>query len=182
MGIIGESGSGKTTLGLVIAGLYTNIKGSLWVLDSKLGAENCRVCYIAANSHIFHMTLYENICLWRKDVGKDSISNALRSVGLSRMATESFLDIDLSNNGSTLSGGEAQRVAISRALVRPYDIYIWDEPTASLDVDSQRYIEKVITELIPHEAIQILITHDPKMLKTVDRVFMLSNGRLSNMT
>jgi ABC-type Mn2+/Zn2+ transport system ATPase subunit len=187
LGIIGPNGAGKTTLLTVVNGLGKLVHGQAWVLGTRLNGGNCtdlrkRIGYVAQIERIdprLPINVRETVmvgcygCLglfrrptraqWRK------VDEVLELVGISHLAERPI---------GHLSGGEYQRAAIARALVQQPEIFLLDEPTASIDQKAQREILNLI-QLIHREygMTTLFVTHDLRMLPPVcQRLILMKDG------
>ncbi len=183
IGIIGGNGSGKSTLLNLITGLIIPQSGEIFIEDrpySQCEIENIRdkISVISQNIHLFQTTIQKNIelseCNQLQDVievckkcGADSFIEKLK---------DTYQHI-ISVNGSNLSGGEIQKIAIARALLKAGDIYILDEATAGCDVDFYEIWNFILKNEL-HKKTVIVVTHKYEELYNVDRIFKLEFGVL----
>lgn len=186
---IGPSGEGKTTvlrllLGLLIPNsgelIYTCKNNKLKVSDSTR-----RFCsYVPQKAGIFSGTISENLRIVNPDATDGELKEALRKADLLDFISELPYGIDslVGENGVNLSEGQAQRIAIARAVLRNSPVLIMDEATSALDGDTEsRVIKNIISQ--KNGRICIITTHRPSMLKYCDRVYKIaSDGSLYNVT
>ena len=182
--LIGPTGAGKTTLLRLIDLIDVPTSGKIY-FDGVDTAESARVrlemrrrmAFVLQKPVVFNMSVYDNIAYglkWR-GVGKsrlrEKVNSVLEVVGLSA---------DKNRNARILSGGEAQRVAIGRAIAIEPEVLLLDEPTANLDPISASRIEELITSIIRHYATTIVMaTHDMSQgQRLADRIGVLMNGEL----
>jgi len=166
-GLIGENGSGKTTLIRMLAGTSRPTSGIIEGLQGK------KVGYLPQSPYAFSFSVLENVAMaldGRNDA-KELAQKALVAVGM-----ESLVEA----RGERLSGGEAQRMALARVLVRSYDVLLLDEPTSSTDVRSMDLIETTLKEYVEKtQCTLIFSTHSPaQALRLADEVLYLEKGRL----
>ncbi len=166
-GLIGENGSGKTTLIRMLAGTSKPTSGRIEGLEGKI------VGYLPQSPYAFSFSVLQNAALaldGHKDA-KELTKKALHAVGM-----ESLVDA----RGDRLSGGEAQRMALARVLVRSYDVLLLDEPTSSTDVRSMDLIENTLREYVQKtQCTLIFSTHSPaQAFRLADEVLYLEKGRL----
>ncbi len=185
-GVVGPSGSGKTTLLNIIGTLDKPTEGSAVVLDQKVEELSHKEAARLRNKHIgfifqtFNLlpvyTVFENVEFpllllgWSKEKRKEAVWNALEWVHLKDKA---FV------RPNQLSGGQAQRVAIARSIVKNPDIVLADEPTANLDAENSYNILNVMAEL--NEKMNttfIFSTHDEKVIRYLRRILKLDDGRI----
>lgn len=166
-GLIGENGSGKTTLIRMLAGTGKPTSGSIEGLEGK------KVGYLPQSPYAFSFSVLQNVALALNGHGdaKEIAQKALVSVGMEGM---------MNARGDRLSGGEAQRMALARVLVRAYEVLLLDEPTSSTDVRSMDLIETTLREYVEKtQCTLIFSTHSPaQALRLADEVLYLEKGRL----
>jgi ABC-type Mn2+/Zn2+ transport system ATPase subunit len=189
IGIIGPNGAGKTTLLTVVNGLGRLVHGQAWVLGSRLNGGNGtnlrkRIGYVAQVERIdprlpinvretVMVGCYGCLGLFRRPtrVHRERVDEVLEMVGITHLAQRPI---------GHLSGGEYQRAAIARALVQQPEIFLLDEPTASIDQKAQREILSLI-QLIHREygTTTLFVTHDLRMLPSIcDRLILMKDGRI----
>ena len=166
-GLIGENGSGKTTLIRMLAGTSKPTSGRIEGLEGK------KVGYLPQSPYAFSFSVLQNVALALNGHGdaKEIAQKALVSVGMEGM---------MNARGDRLSGGEAQRMALARVLVRAYEVLLLDEPTSSTDVRSMDLIETTLREYVEKtQCTLIFSTHSPaQALRLADEVLYLEKGRL----
>lgn len=181
IGIIGESGSGKSTL----------VKSLMQMIDYQgdiyIGEENCKnlplnmlrkyIAYSPEHNDIFPTTVHDNIRYGNLDATEDEIIHAGEMAGITAYR-ENFLQRNIGENGDQLSGGQKQRVSIARALLKTAPIYIFDEPTAALDADSELKILNTILKLKREGKCILLITHKTSTLHVADRILRIDGGKV----
>lgn len=187
IGIIGESGSGKTSLVECILGLTPLTSGSVtigglsWQELIRLSPNHFG--YVPQSTSLPFKSLKENVKLGRDYLKDSQILEALSKAGLNDLIEEiGFdLDYDLSNRGRQLSGGEIQRIAIAQALVNDPAILILDEATSALDSETENEIIENLKHLPQYMTI-LLITHRLAALRGLNRVFLMENGELKEIS
>lgn len=180
IGIIGESGSGKSTLVKALMQMV-EYQGEIYI-----GEENCKnqslyrlrkyIAYSPEHGDIFPATVYENIQYGNLNAVKDEIIYAAEMAGITTYR-EGLLHRDIGENGDQLSGGQKQRVSIARALLKKAPIYVFDEPTAALDADSESKILNTIVKLKKEGKCILLITHKASTLRIADRILRIDDGK-----
>jgi len=170
-GILGPNGSGKTTLLRLISGLEKPDNGKI-SYDSELAAPPGEVAFLLQNSYLFDFSVLENVLLGTGGKSTDYqklAMDALREIGMEKYAKA---------RASTLSGGEAQKVAIARTLARKRQLVLLDEPTASVDIYSMRQVEDFIKKFNQnHNATVVISTHNPSQAARIaDEVVIMWNG------
>ncbi len=180
--IVGESGSGKSTLAGVLSGRNAAYEGQV-----RIGGLDVReiertslmrdVVTVTFSSALFKGTIRENLLMGNPDADEERLWDALERCRLAdfvRMA--GGLDAPVAEAGSNLSGGQRQRLAIARALLRDASVYIFDEATSNIDVESERAIVEVMHELAREKAV-IAISHRLAVVADAVRIYVLKDGR-----
>ena len=181
--IVGESGSGKSTIVSLLIGSYHPQKGQVLIGDKDI-TEYSRESYyshlalISYNTYIFNETVLDNFKLAKSDVTKEEIINALEKVNLKDFIINTFgLDKKIAENGSNMSGGQKQRLALAINLVADKDIYIFDEATSNIDIESEKIIMNNIEELAKTKCV-ILISHRLENVVKANNIYYLKDGKV----
>lgn len=193
--IVGISGSGKSTAAALLAGTLTGYQGSLTlngVKVSDLSGETLArtITLIGASSHLFAGTLRENLLMALHDDGQngEAASDAVDSrlwdaLEQARIADfvrsqQDGLDMTIEPDAANLSGGQRQRIAIARALLHDSPVFVFDEATSSVDVESEELILATIRELVQSRGkTVIMITHRMANAEHADQVVVLEHGK-----
>ena len=193
--IVGISGSGKSTAAALLAGTLTGYQGSLTlngVKVSDLSGETLArtITLIGASSHLFAGTLRENLLMALPDDGQngDAASDAVDSrlwdaLEQARIADfvrsqQDGLGMTIEPDAANLSGGQRQRIAIARALLHDSPVFVFDEATSSVDVESEELILATIRELVQSRSkTVIMITHRMANAEHADQVVVLEHGK-----
>ncbi len=184
--ITGQNGSGKTTLIKLLLRLYEPNSGTILIngIDiKKYAIEELRksISVLFQDYAVYAFTIYENICLGR-NISENEIENTLEAVGLKKVIEQLSLGIEtpiscqIDDNGIELSGGEKQRLATARTLLKDSKVIIFDEPTSNLDALTKKKIFKAL--LSDNERITIIISHDLSFSCEVSKIVCLNNGNL----
>lgn len=180
-GIIGKSGSGKSTLLKLLMGLYTPQNGTV-KLKYDLGTLSgndiiTQVAYVPPNDYLFSGTVAENIIMAEENAVQNQIRDATSKANILDFINSmpDGFDTVLGEDGSTISSGQAQRIAIARAIYKQSKIFIFDEPTANLDEDSTAKFQSSVKKLA-EDNICIIVTHDTSTIDICDKVYVLSDG------
>lgn len=183
IGIIGDNGSGKTTLLNLIMGFISPTKGETYLCGlpySELDINEIRdnITVVGQKNHLFQTTIKDNIDLNGK-INIEEIKKASTPCGADEFIQKlaGGYDYDIGVNGSNLSGGERQKIAMARAMLKPRVLWIFDEATTGFDVDSEKLWNKLLREELKGQTV-IMITHKYSELKNMDRVFRLEKGKL----
>lgn len=181
--LVGESGSGKSTLAKLISAAMRGTSGDVFAgyapyteLASTSIAKN--VNRITHNAHIFEGTLRENIVMAKDDVSDDAIYSALKKVNLyDEIMDKGGLEMPLSSGGLNLSGGQRQRLALARSMVYDPKIFIFDEATSNIDIESEEIILDNIKE-IAKEKLVIIVSHRLSSIKDADKIYVMAKANL----
>ena len=178
VGIVGESGCGKSTFLKLLAGLYTAEPGSVTV-DGETLPQNIikKISMVMQTPMLMPMSIRENITLGH-EVSGERMAKILEAAQLSTwVATlENGIDTYLGDHANGLSGGQAQRIAIARAMAKEAEVILLDEPTSSLDRTTGEELMKALERLTEGRTV-IHVTHQTDYLKGYDRVIRMENGR-----
>jgi len=184
-GVIGESGSGKSTLVSLLQNLYPLQSGGIYIGEHDIKfVENSSlrriVSVVPQRIDLFAGNVLENIALgdYQPDLQRVvQISQRLGMMDFVESLPNGF-GTYLGENGASLSGGQKQRIAIARALYRDPEILILDEATASLDPDSEQFVQQAIRMLASEGKTIIFITHRLAAVQEFDRLYVLDKGKL----
>ncbi|MCR5278779.1 MAG: ABC transporter ATP-binding protein/permease [Lachnospiraceae bacterium] len=183
-GIVGESGSGKSTVATLIMGRNTIKQGSLTIAGTDVAEINedslfKNINYVGIDSYFFKGTVRENLLLADLKASDEKIWNALDECDISDFfKEEKGLDTLLTENAGNLSGGQKQRLALARAILHDARIYIFDEATSNIDIESEELILSEIKKLAKTKTV-IMITHRLMNVVNADRIYCMDSGRVS---
>lgn len=184
IGIVGESGSGKSTVASLIMGRNRIDSGSLTVdgKDIETVSEDSlmkNITYIGFGSVFFKGTVRENLLLADKAASDERLWQVLSDCNLAEfLKSEKGLDTQLSENAGNLSGGQKQRLALARAILHDTPVYIFDEATSNIDVESEEAILKQIHALAKEKTV-IMISHRLANVADADKIYVMENGEVS---
>ena len=179
--IVGESGCGKSTLSAILMGRNQEYTGSVTVGGAELREirEESLLksfTYISSQSYLFKGTVRDNLLMASPDADDTKLWSVLERVHLaSFLRSEKGLDTLLNEKASNLSGGQCQRLALARALLHDSPVYIFDEATSNIDVESENDIMQEIHTLARTKTV-ILISHRLANVTGSDRIYVLSDG------
>lgn len=182
-GIVGESGSGKSTIASILMGRNTVSGGTITIGDVNLHdikEESLlkNVTYVGLGSVFFKGTVRENLLWADPQVTDERLWSVLEECNVAGfLRNENGLDTELKENAENLSGGQKQRLALARALLHDSRIYIFDEATSNIDIESEELILSEIKNLAKTKTI-IMITHRLANVTDADKIFCLENGKL----
>ena len=181
--IVGESGCGKSTIAAILTGREPGYQSSVTVGGAQVrcadeAALMRRITYVSHNSHLFRGTVRDNLRMAKPDASDAELWSALERANLAEfLRSEQGLDTLLTENGSNFSGGQRQRLALARALMHDSPVYLFDEATSNIDVESEDAILAQIHELA-HTHTVILISHRLANVVHADRIHVMEHGRL----
>ena len=181
--IVGESGCGKSTISAILMGRNKGYTGEITVGGTSLSEiseaslmEN--FTYISHQSYLFKGTVRENLLMARPDAGEDTLWQVLEQVNLADfLRSEKGLDTELNEKASNFSGGQCQRLALARALLHDSPVYIFDEATSNIDVESENDIMRQIHALAKTKTV-ILISHRLANVVGADNIYVLDKGNI----
>lgn len=179
IGFVGESGSGKSTIAALLMGQYTNYMGELKLSNYDIKDINVYpyMTLVSLESYLFSGSLRDNLAM-TKDVSDKEMNMVLEKVGILDFVNEQGgLDIRILEGGKNLSGGQRQRLALARALLKNSPIYIMDEATSNIDVESENKIMEVLYEL-SKEKLVLCISHRLANLIHADQIYCLKDGNI----
>ena len=181
--IVGESGCGKSTLCGILAGRIRGYEGELTIggvplreiRESSL-AQN--VTYISHESYLFKGTVRENLLMARPDASDAELLAVLERVNLKDfLESGDGLDTMLLAEGANFSGGQRQRLALARALLHDSPIYLFDEATSNIDVESEEIVMHEVHELAKTKTV-IVVSHRLANVVAADRIDVLADGKV----
>lgn len=184
LGICGKSGSGKSTLANLMAGLLDGYDGEVFV-----GGENIRkvphdwmtenLIYLGQDGYLMNQSIRDNILFYSQSHTDEDLEKVLRLVKLEEWIKKlpEGLDTVVGERANAVSGGERQRILLARALLRNPKIFVFDESTSALDVNTEKEIMENIRKFYP-DATRIFITHRENCLELFDRVVFIENGEI----
>lgn len=179
---VGESGSGKSTITSLLLKIDEVDKGAITfnginLNDIPFDVLNKKVGFINHNAYIFNTTIRENIKMGKKDATDEEIYAVLKEANLDSFVKNlpNKLDTKVGEGGNLLSGGQKQRLCLARTIIKNPDIYIFDEATSNIDVESEEKIWESIEKLSKDKTV-IIISHRLLNVKNADTIYMLENG------
>ncbi|AAO35769.1 ABC transporter ATP-binding protein/permease [Clostridium tetani] len=182
--LVGPSGCGKSTISSLIMGFNKNYQGKILINGNELREIDeeqlkRKINIVTHNSYIFTGTIEENLKMGRESASIEEMYEALRKVNLYDfvMSLDNKLKSEIKEGGANLSGGQRQRLALARALLYDSEIYIFDEATSNIDVESENEIMDVIYEIGKEKTI-LLISHRLYNVKNADCIYVLSQGEI----
>ncbi len=184
VGVIGRMGSGKSTLSKLLIGLYQPTEGAVKFGDVDIrqlaGADlRGRIGFLPQDVVLFYGTIRDNIALGDPSVNDHLVLRAASLAGVTDFVRNNpaGFGAQVGEQGKALSGGQRQAVALARALVRDPEVLILDEPTGNMDTDSEIQVQRRLASVTEDKTL-ILITHRLSMLRIVDRLIVMEEGRI----
>lgn len=178
--IVGPSGSGKSTLLKIIAGIYEPTSGEVLLNGKDLSEVSQKtvrekISVVNQNPTIFNMSLRDNILMSSRNVSNKVFQKAVNDARVDEITNMLPMgyETQISEGGMNLSGGQMQRIAIARALVKQPELILMDEPTSALDNISENYIMKQIKN---YECPCVVVSHRLNTIQHFDRVIVLDKG------
>ncbi|CAN5358688.1 ABC transporter ATP-binding protein [soil metagenome] len=182
--LVGQSGAGKTTIANLIPRLYDVSSGAVLVggMDIRrvtLGSLRSRIGMVTQDAHLFHDTIRANLAYARPEATDVEMRNALRDAQLDGLleSLPDGLDTVVGDRGHRLSGGEKQRMAIARLLLKAPDIVILDEATAHLDSESEAAVQLALESALAGRT-SVVIAHRLSTIRRADQILVIENGRI----
>lgn len=181
--LVGESGCGKSTIAGILAGKNRGFSGKIEIGKEPLKQINetdlmKHLCLVRHNSYLFKGTVEENLRMAKPDATNDELEQVLEKVNLlGFLNNQKGLQTKLVEKAGNLSGGQCQRLVIARALLKDADIYIFDEATSNIDVESEELIMNVIHDIAKTKTV-LLISHRLANVVNSDMIYYLSEGRI----
>jgi ATP-binding cassette subfamily B protein len=184
VGIVGPSGAGKSTLVQLLLRLREPTSGRMLIdgEDARTFSHSDwfrRVSFVPQEARLFSGTIADNIAFYRGDVDRAAVERAARQANLHDevVAIPEGYDSQVGEGGGRLSGGQRQRLSIARALAEDPDVLVLDEPTSSLDAQSEALIRASVAALAPRTTV-FIIAHRLSTLDICDRIMVIRGGRL----
>ena len=183
--LVGSSGGGKSTIAKLISGFYKVDGGAV-----KIGGEPIEaytedalirnIAFVFQNVRLFHISIYENVRLANPDAQRAEVMEALHQAGCDSIL-DKFKDREntvIGSKGVYLSGGEKQRIAIARAMLKNAKIVILDEASAAIDPENEHELQKAFAHLMKGKTV-IMIAHRLSSIRNVDEILVLEDGKIA---
>jgi len=181
--LVGPSGGGKSTIISLVQRLYEPDSGTVRIDGQDVSAVNAgslrdAVAFVAQDVFLFRGSVRDNIALGRPGATEPEIEEAARKAHAYGFITsfERGFDTEVGEQGAKLSGGQRQRIAIARAFLKKASIILLDEPTAALDSESEREVQKALEDLRVGRT-TIVVAHRLQTIVDADRICVIENGR-----
>ena len=185
VGIIGMSGSGKSSLINLLSGFLTPSEGEITIEGQAAKTMNIpdwhkQMVYIPQNPYVFTASLRDNIAFYTPEATDEEIKSAIHIMGLDDLVAElpEGLDTIIGQGQRVLSGGQAQRIALARALLdHSRQVMIFDEPTAHLDIETEIDLKERMLPLMQNKLV-LFATHRMHWVKEMDYILVMNHGKL----
>ena len=183
--LVGKSGCGKSTIVNLIARFWDTDSGTVSIGGTHIKAmttesllENISVVF--QNVYLFNDTIFNNVAFGKKGATKEEVIEACKKARCHEFisALENSYDTVIGEGGSTLSGGEKQRISIARAILKDAPIVLLDEATASIDPDNEAYIQQAINEMVKGKTL-VVIAHKLSSIMEADQILMIEDGQIT---
>ncbi len=181
--IVGKSGCGKSTLARIVSGQLGGYVGRINIQGKEMSDVNKKslcenIVVVTGDSYLFKGNVRDNLLLGNPNATDEILNKMLKQVDLfDTLEQKDGLDTVIEEDGSNFSGGQRQRLAIARALLKDAPFYIFDEATSNIDKESEEKIIEVVKKLSDKKTI-ILISHRLENVVDCDKIYMLENGRI----
>jgi ATP-binding cassette subfamily B protein len=183
--LVGASGCGKTTIANLIARFWDVQKGQVLVGGVDVKEMTCdsllsNISMVFQKVYLFNDTILNNIKFGKSDATYEEIIEAAKKARCHDfiMELENGYDTVIGEGGSTLSGGEKQRISIARAILKDAPIILLDEATASVDPDNEKHIQMAINELVKDKTL-VVIAHRLSTIRNADQILVINEGELA---
>jgi ATP-binding cassette subfamily C protein PrsD len=184
LGIIGPSGSGKSSLARLLVGVWQPVRGNVrldgaaldqWSPD-MLGQH---VGYLPQDVELLAGTVAQNISRFEPNADNEAVIAAAKAVGVHELIVRlpAGYDTPIGDQGSALSAGQAQRIALARAVYRDPFLVVLDEPNSNLDSDGEEALTRAILGVRERNGIVIVVAHRPSAIAAVDRILVMNQGK-----
>jgi ATP-binding cassette subfamily B protein len=182
--LVGPSGAGKTTISMLVSRLYDVDGGSVTIngvdlRDATTKSLNATVGVVTQDAHLFHDTLRANLLFAKPDATDAEIAKALESAQIADLVASLPLGLStvVGERGYRLSGGEKQRVALARLLLKSPHLVVLDEATAHLDAESEAAVQRALDETMKQRT-SLVIAHRLSTIRNADQILVIDNGRV----
>ncbi|MBQ4889596.1 cysteine/glutathione ABC transporter permease/ATP-binding protein CydD [Shewanella sp. MMG014] len=181
--VVGPSGAGKTSLLNALLG-FLPYKGSLNVNGVELSVIDkqqwrTHLAWLGQDPQLFHGSIRDNVCLANPELNDNQVMGLLEKANIAEFVSsqQQGLDTIISDQASGISVGQAQRIALARALAQPASLFLLDEPTASLDSHSEQLVSSALNDAMTSQTC-IMVTHRLEQLQHMDNILVIDNGSL----
>ncbi|MGB6350244.1 MAG: type I secretion system permease/ATPase [Pseudolabrys sp.] len=184
LGIIGPSGSGKSSLARLLVGVWQPVRGNVRLDGAALDQWSPdilgqHVGYLPQDVELLAGTVAQNISRFEPNADNEAVIAAAKAVGVHELIVRlpAGYDTPIGDQGSALSAGQAQRIALARAVYRDPFLVVLDEPNSNLDSDGEEALTRAILGVRERNGIVIVIAHRPSAIAAVDRILVMNQGK-----
>ena len=184
LGIIGPSGSGKSSLARLLVGVWQPVRGNVRLDGAALDqwspdALGQHIGYLPQDVELLAGTVAQNIARFEPNADNEAVIAAAKAVGVHELIVRlpAGYDTPIGDQGSALSAGQAQRIALARAVYRDPFLVVLDEPNSNLDSDGEEALTRAILGVRERKGIVIVVAHRPSAIAAVDRILVMSQGK-----
>ncbi|MEA2459477.1 MAG: ATP-binding cassette, subfamily bacterial, partial [Thermoleophilaceae bacterium] len=184
LGVVGETGSGKTTLGYLVARLYDAERGAVLVdgmdvRDASFESLAATVGVVSQETYLFHASIRDNLRFARPEATDAEVEAAARAAHIHNLIASlpAGYDTEVGERGYRFSGGEKQRIAIARTILRNPPVLVLDEATSALDTETERQVQAALDALSEGRT-TIAIAHRLSTIRDADQIVVLDHGRI----
>ncbi|MDY6062771.1 MAG: ABC transporter ATP-binding protein [Erysipelotrichaceae bacterium] len=181
---VGASGGGKSTIAKLISGLYKIDSGEILIGGKNITSLNeetltRNIAFVFQDSKLFKMSIFDNVKLGNKNATDEEVMQALHLAGCDELLAKlpQREDTLIGSKGIYLSGGEKQRIAIARAILKDAKIIIMDEASAAIDPENEHELQKAFKNLIKHKTV-IMVAHRLSSIASVDEIMVIEKGEI----
>ena len=182
---VGPSGGGKTTLARLVARFADASQGEIRIGGANVKEIHQRalmdmVSFVFQDSRLLKMSIYENVRMGKKNATREEVVKALKNAQCEDIIAKlpDGIDTVIGSKGTYLSGGEAQRISIARAMIKNAPILILDEATAFADPDNERLVQQAFEKLSKGKTV-IMIAHRLSTVTAADQIYVLADGKVA---
>ena len=183
--LVGKSGSGKSTIVNLMARFWDANSGNISIggkniKDLSIDSLYKNISMVFQKVYLFNDTIYNNIVFGKKDATREDVIEACKKARCHEfiMSLEHGYDTEVAEGGTTLSGGEKQRISIARAILKDAPIVLLDEATASIDPENEAFIQEAISELVKSKTL-VVIAHKLSSIKFADQILVIEDGNIA---
>ena len=182
--IVGQSGTGKTTIANLIARFYDPINGDVYIGGFNL--KNCNpneirknISMVSQQTYLFHGSIRDNLLMAKPEATEEELLDVCEKAGISEFISSlpRKLDTSLAERAKNISGGQIQRIALARAILKNTPILILDEATSNIDSENEKIIQRTLKKLVKSKT-TLIIAHRLSIVRDADKILVLDNNRI----
>lgn len=182
--IVGQSGAGKTTIANLIARFYDPVNGGVYIGGFNL--RNCNpneirknISMVSQQTYLFHGSIRDNLLMAKPEATEEELLEVCEKAGISEFISSlpRKLDSSLAERAKNISGGQIQRIALARAILKNTPILILDEATSNIDSENEKIIQRTLKKLVKSKT-TLIIAHRLSIVRDADKILVLDNNRI----